>query len=60
MRLKFIGADGSMGLRYGKTYKVAFKNTDQYIVLTIKKEPLGSTIVCPYGSPQALAKNWSL
>lgn len=59
MRLKFIGADGSMGLRNGEVYQVSFKSTENYIILTIKIGMFDS-VMCPYSSPQALAKNWSL
>lgn len=59
MKLKFIGMDGSMKLQYGKVYQVSFKNDNKYIILIIKTG-LFSEIICPYGSPQAVAKNWSL
>lgn len=59
MKLRFIGADGSMGLQHGRIYEVAFDSTENYIVLKIKTG-LFSDVICPYGSPQALAKNWSL
>lgn len=62
MRLKFIGADGSLNLRHGKIYDVEIHSTNYQIVAVIKNENTmrWREIVCPYGSPQALAKNWSL
>ena len=61
MRLKFIGADGSLNLRYGKVYDVTISSNERYIVAAIKTVGNRWTeVVCPYGSPQALAKNWSL
>ena len=62
MRLKFIGADGSLNLRHGKVYDVKFYSTNHHIVAVIKTGDFmrWREVVCPYGSPQALAKNWSL
>ena len=52
MKLRFIGKDGSMGLKQGKAYSVAIKNSTSYIYVIWDG---GS---CPYSSPQALSKNW--
>lgn len=62
MRLKFIGADGSMNLRNGKVYDVELRSTDCRIVAIIKTGSAmrWSEVVCPYESPQAFAKNWGL
>ena len=61
MRLKFIGTDGSMNLRHGRVYDVEFSSNERYIVAAIKTVGTRwAEVVCPYGSPQALAKNWSL
>lgn len=59
MKLRFIGTDGSMGLQHGRIYEVTFRNDKKCIVLIIKTGWLDD-VICPYGSPQALAKNWSL
>ena len=60
MRLKFIGKDGSMGLKHGNVYPVGVRSApdDPYIVVAWPDES-GSTNVCPYSSPAAFAANWS-
>ena len=60
MKLRFIGANGSMGLRYGKIYKVSLSTSNDYIIAEIKLNFCDNIIVCPYSSPQAFAKNWEL
>ena len=60
MRLKFIGTDGSMGLRHGKVYEVSIRTVNNLIVATIDRGGWFDKFYCPYGSPQAFAKNWSL
>ena len=59
MKLKFIGTDGSLGLKHGKTYNVTLKTFDKYVVAIIKINFMDS-VICPYGSMQALAKNWEI
>ena len=54
MYLKFIGENGSMGLRRGSIYDVKIISKDKYIWVK-----WGFRKVCPYSSPQALAKNWT-
>lgn len=65
MILKFIGADGSMGLRNGKLYDVTIKtkpgSTNIWVV--IENFEIRHNVfrrwVCPYSSPQSFARNWS-
>lgn len=59
MRLRFIGANGTMGLYNNKTYEVSVKNYEYCIILIIKIERLEG-IIFGYSSPQALANDWSL
>lgn len=59
MKLRFIGTDGSMGLRNGHVYKVNVRSSGKYIIVFIEKNFL-HRMECPYGSPQAFAKNWEL
>ena len=59
MKLKFIGENGSMGLKHGKIYKVSLRTTGKNIVAYISKG-LCLEIVCLYDSPQAFAANWEL
>lgn len=56
MLLKFIGEDGSMGLKKGKYYDCYIESHDEYIWVTWKD---GLTIMsCPYDSIGKLAENW--
>lgn len=52
MYLKFIGTDGSMGLEFGKIYKVKIRSIDEYIWVEWEDGH------CSYSSPQTLACNW--
>jgi hypothetical protein len=52
MKLRFIGTDGSMGLRKGRIYNVTIYDKLNHIVVA------WSNGLCPYNSPQTLAKNW--
>lgn len=53
--LRFIGTDGSMGLRKGKTYLVRIYTKLGRIVVN-----WGNTenTVCPYSSLETLCENW--
>lgn len=54
IKLKFIGKDGSMGLKHGTVYKVYIYTKCGKII--VSWDPNHS---CPYSSPQALAENWT-
>lgn len=54
MKLTFIGTDGSMGLRKGKTYRVEIKTYKNSSLIYVDWD--GGR--CPYSSPAAFAKNW--
>lgn len=60
MKLKFIGKDGSMGLKHGEVYPVRILSlpSDKAILV---EWPFGRFGVrrCPYSSPAAFAANWS-
>lgn len=64
MYLRFIGADGSMGLRHGDTYDVKINVKNNYIWVIIPKfefrYKVWGTWKCPYSSPQSLAANWDI
>lgn len=64
MMLKFIGADGSMGLCHGAYYNVIIKNSNRYIWVVMPKFEKRRIIFtkwrCPYSSPQTFADNWSI
>lgn len=57
MILTFIGKDGSMGLIYGKKYKVNIKAAVGYIWVEWVDID-GHAQRCPYSSPQSFADNW--
>ena len=57
MKLRFIGIDGSMGLKHGETYKVCLSSNADYIVVFFYFEN-GDYDCCPYSSPLSFAKNW--
>lgn len=62
MLLKFIGADGSMGLQHGKIYNADVRTEGKYIWVTIfyyeVREKVYKKWQCPYSSPQTLSENW--
>lgn len=53
MNLRFIGSDGSMGLKYGKVYKVKFRPGSR---IEITWFPFLK--YCPYASLAAFCRNW--
>lgn len=56
VKLRFIGADGSMGLRYGEIYNVSIFSSGKYIVVEIYRG--NSSYGCPYISLTKLCENW--
>lgn len=62
MRLRFIGANGSMGLANGKAYEVQVNSDGNYIWVAIPdfelREKTFGTWRCPYSSPESFAANW--
>ena len=54
MKLKFIGTDGSMGLKHGQVYDVYIYTKRGKIIVAWDPNHW-----CPYSSPQALAENWT-
>lgn len=57
MILRFIGKDGSMGLRHGVRYRTSIKSEGIYIIVTWTNR-YGNKRSCPYSSPQSFAENW--
>lgn len=53
MRLRFIGTDGSMGLRRGQVYRLAVQPFRDGVRIV-------SPIVCPYASDAAFWRNWEV
>lgn len=58
MLLRFIGKNGSLGLRKGELYPVEIKS--QLLCDCINTRILVGEkwVNCPYASPQAFAANW--
>ena len=54
MYMKFIGEDGSMGLRCGQIYKVKAFYQGAYVYVS-----WGLFRMCPYESIKSLYKNWA-
>ena len=52
MILKFIGADGSMGLIKGNVYTVEVSISDKFIYVDWGNRR------CPYSSPETMWANW--
>ena len=52
MKLRFIGRDGSLGLRHRKIYNVNITSDKGFIVVHWNGG------LCPYSAPQSFAKNW--
>lgn len=55
MYLRFIGADGSMGLRKNRVYRVEVYSRKNHICV---KWGLG--LGCPYSSYKTFAENWEV
>ena len=58
MLLRYIGVNGSMGLVHGRSYIVKLFSKDRRIWLEIWIDDKKSKKLCPYDSPQSLARNW--
>lgn len=56
MLLKFIGKDGSMGLRQGCTYDCQISTRGNYIYVSWHTGFV--TMDCPYESIRSLSENW--
>lgn len=52
MKLRFIGKDGSMGLRHGAIYSVMVYGSKEFIWVEWNEG------ACPYSSPKGFAENW--
>ena len=60
MNLKFIGTDGSMGLKHGEIYDVVVETRRGSSVILVNWYYLGAHIDgCPYSSPAAFAADWA-
>ena len=62
MRLRFIGANGSMGLTNGEVYDVQIRSKSNYIWVMIPnfefREKTFGIWKCPYSTPENFATNW--
>lgn len=57
MFLRFIGEDGSMGLKHGQVYRCQIYTDDGFICVSWKRKWLTNRM-CPYRSLKALTENW--
>lgn len=51
MRLRFIGQDGSMGLKFGQIYRLTIEPWNNGVRIT-------APIVCPYDTEDGFWRNW--
>ena len=62
MRCKFIGMNGSMGLKRGKSYNVhiieCMHRSKRIMAVIYLGDIFNRVIACPYSSLTAFAKNW--
>lgn len=56
IRLRFIGTDGSMGLKRGRIYLASVYTMRGYICVTWGEN--NPNKVCPYSSLKTLCENW--
>ena len=61
MKLKFIGTDGSMGLKHGEVYNVLVEAFfyDSSVKVKWYDEIQQRTVHCPYSSPASFAADWA-
>lgn len=69
MEAKFIGSNGSMGLRYGKVYNITITKDARYIWVKWESNGIVETILqllgstpscCPYRNEKTLRENWNI
>ena len=58
MYMRFIGKNGSMGLKHGKVYKTKIHSFNNFIFVSWSDGWCSDR--CPYESPQSLAANWEM
>lgn len=51
MLLRFIGTDGSMGLRHGRTYRLVINPWKAGVRIL-------APVVCPYETQKSFWRNW--
>lgn len=56
MLLKYIGEDGSMGLRKGEYYDCEISSYEDYIWVRWTHKTV--TMSCPYGSIRSFSASW--
>jgi hypothetical protein len=53
VRLRFIGQDGSMGLKFGEIYQASVETKRDGTTQMTRP------VICPYASDEAFARNWA-
>ena len=60
MRARFIGTDGSLGLRHGRIYNIKlFPSRAKFLIVQIKTDWISDT-VCPYKTLMGFYDNWEI
>lgn len=69
MEARFIGSNGSMGLRHGKVYDITITKDARYVWVNWEPKEIGKTILqllgitpssCPYRNEQTFRENWDI
>ena len=58
MLFRFVGKDGSLGLKKNFTYEVIAHIGDNDVVARIWRPRFGMWITCPYSSLSLFLQNW--
>lgn len=58
MWFRFIGKDGSLGLKKNVTYKVILRTGNKGVIARIQDPFLRTWVSCPYNSLSSFLKNW--
>lgn len=59
MKARFIGEDGSMGLKHGNVYEIVLFDCGGQPVVSWKYTKMSKFgMSCPYGDFKKLAENW--
>ena len=59
MKAKFIGVDGSLGLRNGATYDIKIENpNNEHIIVSGWRGVFDTPFYCPYDNMNGFLRNW--
>lgn len=69
MEARFIGSNGSMGLRHGRVYNITITKDARYVWVNWESNGIVGTFLqllcgtpsrCPYHNEQTLRENWDI